>query len=349
MTLTELSYYSRKFTPFGIIAILVVLIFYYIIKIIITLPTTPIEQGAQINPVFGKIKKPVIKDAKDSSGITFTLDTIEGKPIDAPETANVYFLPPSNTKVGYRIGSENMAKILGIDVETAKRTVEAPFYTFTDDRQKLAVNIATFNFNYQYEIRPDDPFLKTAKIPSSTEIINKSTDFLRSMGRYPEELSKGKTNIIYLSYNVDTKELSITNSPEEANMVEVDFYRPDIDEHPIVSPKYFNSQNYVLMMFYENTYKVIRAQVLFFEKSTEQVGKYPLKTGQEAFEELKKGKAIVSQRPEGVKNLTIKEMILGYFDPDEYQEYLQPVYVFLGDKDHPFVGFVPAVANSQMQ
>jgi hypothetical protein len=242
-----------------------------------------------------------------------------------------------------------MAKILGIDVETAKRTVEAPFYTFTDDRQKLAVNIATFNFNYQYEIRPDDPFLKTAKIPSSTEIINKSTDFLRSMGRYPEELSKGKTNIIYLSYNVDTKELSITNSPEEANMVEVDFYRPDIEEHPIVSPKYFNSQNYVLMMFYENTYKVIRAQVLFFEKSTEQVGKYPLKTGQEAFEELKKGKAIVSQRPEGVKNLTIKEMILGYFDPDEYQEYLQPVYVFLGDKDHPFVGFVPAVANSQMQ
>jgi hypothetical protein len=169
------------------------------------------------------------------------------------------------------------------------------------------------------------------------------------MGRYPEELSKGKTNIIYLAYNVETKELSVTNTPESANMVEVDFYRPDIEEHPIVSPKYFNSQNYVLMMFYENTYKVIRAQVQFYEKSTEQVGKYPLKTGQEAFEELKKGKAIVSQRPEGVKNLTIKEMILGYFDPDEYQEYLQPVYVFLGDKDHPFVGFVPAVANSQMQ
>ena len=46
---------------------------------------------------------------------------------------------------------------------------------------------------------------------------------------------------------------------------------------------------------------------------------------------------------QGQKNVTIKSMKLGYFDPDIYQNYLQPVYVFLGEGD--FVGYVPAVKN----
>ncbi len=349
MTLTELSYFSRKFTPFGVIAVLLILIFYYTIKIVISIPNAPVDPGNPINPVFGKIKKPEIKNATDSKGITFNLDTIEGKPIDGPPVANVYFLTPSNTKVGYRMGSENMAKVLGINVETANRSVEAPNYVFSDDRQKLNVNITTFNFNYQYEIQPEDEFFKTAYIPSSTEITNKSVDFLKTMGRYPDELAKGKTNIIYLYYNSETKELSVTNTPEEANMVEVDFYRPDIETYPFFSPKYFNSQNYLLMVFHSDGYKIVRAQIQFFEKSTEQVGVYPVKTGEKALEDLKNGKGIMVLKPEGADSLTIKEMLIGYLDPDEYQEYLQPVYVFLGDKDQNFVGYVPAVDDSQMQ
>lgn len=349
MTLTELSYYSRKFTPFGIIGVLLILIFYYTIIIVINLPKDPVNKGNPINPVFGKLKAPIIQNATNSAGITFNLDTIEGKPIDGPPVADVFFLTPSNTRVGYRIGSENMAKVLGFDLETAKREVVAPNITFIDDKQKLSINITTFNFNYQYEIRPEDEFFKTAQIPSATEITNKSIDFLRKMGRYPEELAKGKTNIIYLFYNTETKELSVTKTPEEANMVEVDFYRPDIETYPFFSPKYFNSQNYALIVFHDNGYKVIRAQVQFFEKSTEQVGKYPLKNGQKALEDLNNGKGIMVSRPEGATSLTIKEMLIGYLDPEQYQEYLQPVYVFLGEQDENFVGFVPAVDDSQMQ
>ena len=45
-------------------------------------------------------------------------------------------------------------------------------------------------------------------------------------------------------------------------------------------------------------------------------------------------------------NITIRKMFLGYFDPDVYQEYLQPVYVFVGDGD--FVGYVPAVSGEYL-
>ncbi len=132
----------------------------------------------------------------------------------------------------------------------------------------------------------------------------------------------------------------------EANLVEVDFYRPDIDEYPIVSPKYFNSQNYVLLVFYEEGFKILAAQVRFFEKSEEQVGIYPLITGREAYEKLKTGRAYIVTFPKDTKDIIIKKMFLGYLDPDVYQTYLQPVYIFLGDDN--FVSYVAAIRDDYL-
>jgi hypothetical protein len=73
---------------------------------------------------------------------------------------------------------------------------------------------------------------------------------------------------------------------------------------------------------------------------------YPLKTGDTAYDELKAGKGIVIAKPRQSTNVTIHKMYLAYLDLDVYQEYLQPVYVFEGGKDDPFVGYIQAVDNS---
>ena len=39
-------------------------------------------------------------------------------------------------------------------------------------------------------------------------------------------------------------------------------------------------------------------------------------------------------------------MFMGYYDPDIYQGYLEPVYVFLGTDN--FVAFVPAVIDEYL-
>jgi len=117
-----------------------------------------------------------------------------------------------------------------------------------------------------------------------------------------------------------------------SNMVEVDFYRPDQEIYPVVSPKYFNSQNYVMLVAYK-----------FYEKSDSQIGIYPVKTGDAAYEALKTGKGLIIQNESAGSDIVIKKMFLGYFDPDVYQEYYQPVYVFLGNNN--FVGYVPAVTD----
>ncbi len=295
------------------------------------------------NPVFGKIKQPFVKEATSSGGLTFTLDTVEGQPVTASEAAKVYFLPASATRFGYREKIYLMAKTLGFDTALIKHRLADKDAVFIDSKQKVSIDITNFNFSYQFNFEKDPKIFESTLIPSSTEIQNKAIDFLKSVGRYPDELVQGKTNIVYLAYNGEDRSFSPLERPQEANAVEIDFYRSDIDEFPTVSPNYFNSQNYVIMVFYDEGVKVIRAQIKFFEKSDEQVGVYPLKTGDEAWRELTDGKGMVISDTRNLNNVTIKVMRMGYLDPSVYQEYLQPIYFFLGVNN--FVAYVPAVRN----
>ena len=344
MTLTEVSYYSRKYAPVAVLFFLVILIFFYAIKLLFIALQGPEKQIVYTNPVFGKIRKPFIKEASASGGLQFKLDTVEGTPITASEAAKVYFLPAATTRFGYREKIYLIAKSLGFDTALIKHRLVDKDAVFIDSKQRVSIDITNFNFSYQYNFENEPKIFENTIIPSSTEITNKSIDFLKTVGRYPDELAKGKTNIIYLSYDKQNKTLSPVERPQEANSIEIDFYRPDIDGFPMYSPLFFNSQNYVVMMFYDGGVKVLRAQIKFFEKSDEQVGTYPLKTGDVAWEELKNGQGMVASNTKGQTNITIKTMRMGYLDPSVYQDYLQPVYVFLGENN--FVGYVPAVAES---
>jgi hypothetical protein len=98
-----------------------------------------------------------------------------------------------------------------------------------------------------------------------------------------------------------------------------------------------------MAFFNDGTFQVLRSQVKFFEKSLEQFGVYPLRTGDEAYVDLQQGEGIVISNPQKRKDVIIRTMFLAYFDPDEYQDYLQPVYVFVGDDN--FVAYVPAVTK----
>lgn len=346
-TLTEVSYYTRKFLPFGILAFIILFIMFYAVKLLfMTLFGFRGPQKVYTNTVFGKIKKPQVKVASPPAGLKFTLDTIEGRPVTATQAAKVYFLPPQAARFGYREKIYLVAKTLGFDTALIKHKLIDTEASFVDSKQKLAIDITNFNFQYQYSFEKDPAVFTKTVIPSKNEIENKAINFLKTVGRYPEELSKGKTNIIYLRYNPQTKGFTFFPRPTaDVNAAEVDFYRPDVDGLSSVSPSYFNSQHFVIMTFYDSgTFKVLKAQIKFFEKSEEQVGTYPVKSGETAWQELQAGGGMIISFPGQKSEVTIKNMFMGYLDPDFYQDYLQPVYVFLGESN--FVAYVSAVDNS---
>lgn len=349
MTLTELSVYTRKVVPLLIIGSLSVLIIYFSLKIALR-PSDPGQ--IQENPydiVFGKIPPVSAKEATPSSAFNFTFDTIEGVPVSTTDRARVYFIPENNRQIGFSLKTNVMAETLGFSVASTPGRVEFPTITYEDAKQKLVVDITRYNYEYQYALGDDDEFLSNlTPVPAVSTITDQATEFLTKVGRYPDELARGKPNIIYLNFDPVEKRINVSQSPDQANMVEVDFYRGDIDEFPSVTGSYFNSQNYVLMLYHSKGMKVVRAQVKFFESSEDQVGVYPLKSAETAWQQVLDGKGIVAYAEPDITNVIIKEMFLAYFDPPEYLEYLQPVYVFLGGKESNFAVYVPAVDDSQL-
>jgi len=343
MSLTELSYYFRKFLPYVILSCLVFLIFFYSIKLTLIYIESNKTIPVYTNPIFGKVSQPEIPNSSSSAGFNFTLDTIEGRPITATDTAKVYFMPQNNPRFGYSEKIYLIAKSFGFDTEVVKHQLTGKIATFSDKEKTLTIDISNFNFKFDRKVNNGLFTSSQLTIPVRTVIENKAIDFLKKIGRYPDELAKGTTNIIYLKYNPINQNFVNVDKSSQAQLVEIDFGRPDIDTFKVVTPKFFTSQNYVIMLFQGEEFQIIKSQISFFEKSEEQVGTYLVKTGEEAWSELNNGMGIVVAGTQGQKNILIKDMKLRYFDPDTYQNYLQPVYVFLGEGD--FVGYVPAVKN----
>lgn len=333
--------------PFVILLFLIFLIFFYAFKLLLLWYQLQKPTLIHINPIFNKINRLEIKEATSSANFVFKLDNIEGQPITATMAAKVFFLPEVEPRFGYREKVYLIAKNIGFNTETMNYIRSKNEGIITDDKRKFVVDITNFNYKYDYNFEDDTNFFNDVMVPQKKTSEEKAIEFLKLIDRYPEDLAKGKTNVIFLLYNSETKKLTTLENESEANLVEVDFYRPDIDEFPIVSPKYFNSQNFVLMAFYKDgSYKVLRSQIKFFEKSNDQVGIYPLISGDKAYEDLKSGNSFIITNPSDQRRITLKKMFLGYLDSDYNQNYLQPVYVFLGENN--FVAYVQAVAGEYL-
>lgn len=347
MTLTELSYYLRRAIPFFILFILLILILFFSFKLLFIYQDLNKKPTIYVNPIFNKINKPLLKESTKSAGFKFTLDTVEGVPVTATETAKVYFLPKQTAKFGYREKIYLMAKNFGFNSEKDKYDLLENNAIFKDDNKELMIDITNFNFSFKKDIKNlDEEKLQKSNffVPFKKQIENQAIDFLTKINRYPEELAKGTVRVIYLKYDKEKDSFVNVEDKKQANLAEVDFFRQPINEVDFVSPKFFNSQHYLIFLFGENnTYELIKGQVAFFEKSESQFGIYPVKTGEEVWNELINGKGYVVSARIGVKDIVVKSMKLYYLDPDIYQPYLQPVYVFYDDKD--FVAYVPAISN----
>ena len=347
MTLTEVSYYSRRLLPFGIIVFLFMMIFYYLIKLMFVYMDANRVVQVIYNPVFGKLTPLEIKNASSSAGIDFNFDTIEGKPVTATESARVYFMPETETKLGFKQKIKTMARVANIDSENIRHKLTNLDAVYEDGLSTMSINISTYNFTYEYNFQQNaDLFQNVEQIVQSTA-EESAKEFLKQVDRYPSELAQGQTKSIYFGYDPQTNAMQVVDKAEKANLIEIDFFRPELNSFSIVSPKFFNSQNYVLLANQGGNYRVLRSQIKFYERSDQQIGLYPVISGDLAYQKLKDGKGIVVSNPNSSQTITIKNMFMAYFDPDTYQAYLQPVYVFVGDND--FVAYVQAVSDTYIE
>ncbi|MCA9372153.1 hypothetical protein KC726_04605 [Candidatus Woesebacteria bacterium] len=351
MTLTQLKETIQKFAPLVVIFLLVVLIFYFSFRLLVLYANSgkqvPVNTKEQIktDPTFGSITAPQIPDGKPSDEYTYILDTLDGTTNfeTATSAATVYFVPKETPTFGFLSTIYNMASQFDIDTEQFPHVLDGEIATFDDGVRKLAIDITTYNFAFNRKIDVAEGLFDTSFLPRQDYIEREAQDLLRVL-RYPSDLAQGTRSVSYFFYNVEQNQIEPVDTNEGANMVEVDFFRPDLGAYPFVTSSYFNSPHYVLYAINRSTLIPIRAQVAYYDYSPEKVGVYPLRTPDQAWEDLSKGKGLVVSNFNPNKEIRIQKIFLGYYEPDDYQEYIQPVYVFLGEDK--FVAYVPAVSEN---
>ena len=92
--------------------------------------------------------------------------------------------------------------------------------------------------------------------------------------------------------------------------------------------------------------RIVQVDYKYANIDRELFSTYPIKTSAQAWADLVAGNYWPASDVDG-NAVTIRNMYLAYFEPVTLTNYLQPIYVFEGDKN--FVAYVPAVTNNYIK
>ncbi|KXK08038.1 MAG: hypothetical protein UZ21_OP11001000846 [Microgenomates bacterium OLB22] len=216
---------------------------------------------------------------------------------------------------------------------------------FSQGGRELRVDTQTFNFTYERDYSSEEALFTESAIPSQERIEAIASDLLRKLGSYHKIFAAGATNLTYLRYDPQTKDVETLPSAQGATMVEVDYFQPDLLGLRVVTEKYFTSTNHLVFAFPGGVPTLLKGEIAVWELDTDRAGTYSLITGDEAWDRLQRKQAIIVANQNPSSTIKIESMYLAYLEPSTYQPYFQPVYVFQGANN--FIAYVPAVKQPE--
>lgn len=272
---------------------------------------------------------------------TYSVETPSGTLPKFPDQRKVYFMP----KISASLTSleDAQKKAAGMGFTSQPQQVTSNIYKFTNPNSNatLEINIINSVFSISYDL-VNDPVPLTSQPPTEQLGAAEINSYLARGGTKPEDLT-GDPSHAFLK--IGAQGLLPVGSLSEANLIRINLWRKEYDELTPKTP----DPNYANVWFMlsgdsKADRKIIAAEFHYFPVDEEQVSTYPTKTTQQALEDLKAGKGyIASLRAGSDGKIVIRRIYQAYYDPGEYYEYYQPIFVFEGDPE--FVAYVPAVTS----
>lgn len=341
-TLTEASIIARKSIRYSIYGIIAIVILRGILLSSIALynklfPAPPPPPTV----AFGKLSKIPFPE-KNKHNINFSLETAEGGLPTFPLTTNVYFMPKTASNLLSLDYAIDKATRLGFD-ENPEQTTESLYkFSHKNAPATLETNIITSSFSLSYDLN-SDPSPLSVKPPLPELARNSIKTYLTPATLYPKDLEEGRIESKYLKTQGGGFIPALSQS--DANLVRIDLFRKNYNELPLVTQTPDEANVWFMVSGIRDRGKeIIAGEYYYFPVDESQSSTYAIKTGDMAWQELIAGNyypASLGTTVDG-DSIKIRKVYLAYYDAGVYTEFLQPVYVFEGDKD--FVGYVPAVS-----
>ena len=284
---------------------------------------------------FGKLPQPDFLASQINDKFKFNIDTISGNLPNLPVIARVYKISNPAPNLLALKNFEDSAMNLGFKNRTKVSNI---YYRWSSEEpvsRILTLNIQSGDFVITSGILKD-PNYTSAPLTIGEEITAEASNFLDSLGVLPDDIDNTKTKIDLLSLTSGT--LVKATSISRANYLKIQFSQKDMNNMPIVYDQ--DSPMSLIITLPQGSPIVVGANYSHQEVSHDS-STYPLKTSQEAFDELSNNKAYILFAP-ATDSVSVKKVYLAYYIPKTKASYLLPVVVFEGEG---FLAYVPGVKD----
>jgi hypothetical protein len=341
-TLTETAKMTRKAIKFGAI-LLVLLVFLKIAWQIGSEAWQKIHPSPPPPPTVAFGKLPLLKfPGEEPPSLTYRLETIQGSLPALPDVAKVYFMPKNPPNLLALDRAKRVAKQMGFTGEP--ENIGGSSYRWTTSSTppttlEMEINSGNFHLRYQYE--NDQSLLVQKNLPTDQQAAQEAKSFLQTNDLLSEDLATGSAEFNYLKLVSPNLEPAISLS--EADFVRVNLFRADLDGLRILPP---NPRKALISFLFsgnrERGKRIIEINYYYFPIDYHTSATYPLKPINDAWQELQGGKGYLANLGQNEDQVTVRKIYLAYYDSQEPQDFLQPIYVFEGDQN--FFSYVPAIA-----
>jgi len=344
-TLTEVSVVARKGVVFGI-GFIILLMFYPLIRSAAFAiyykynppPVDPPNARYSNLPLleFPKIEYPARPEVK--------LETITGGFPKLPTIAKVYLVDLNKSRLLTLDRYRQKATAVGLSPDPVQIDDIRYRFMHTKIQASMVVNLITDQIDYKYDWTKDKDEIEPGNLEAPEREITKARSFFDRLGITKEDVAKGIGKATY--YVATGSAFLPINNYVEANFVRVDLFRADLDNFKFVTAGGdYSPINLTSSSTKKPELNIIAASYYYSRTvSKDEFSTYPLRGVEKAYQQLASGQGFI------VRNVTptavVRNISLAYYESNGPQDYIQPVYVFEGDKG--FLAYVQAVDESKL-
>lgn len=284
------------------------------------------------------------KSTISSSGINYTIDTVTGNLPSFDDRAKVYrIIKPEPNILALKRAQE---KLGSVGFRGTPLALSDSLYQWTDSSdisRKISFDIYSSDFTMSSNFLSNKEVQIAKNIGNENMAILRTEEFLSKMGLLPDDIENSKTKTKFFS--IANGQLLSATSLSSAQVIRVDLFQKDIDNLPILYPHYpLSMMNFLIGGGkYESQ---ILAGNFSYRKIDQSFYTYPIKTADQAFENLKNEKAYIVSFENNKKEVLIKNVFPAYY-LSENQDYLLPIVVFEGDNN--FLAYVEAITDEWIE
>lgn len=344
-SLTEASILSRKIIRYGLYLLILVIVgrISWSVGASIYRRLNPPEPP-KATAAFGKLPALPFPEKKKLENVVYTLQTTTGSLPELPALVEVYEMPEAQSSLQGLEQAKRIAQTLGFNPNGKLVVENVPnVYRFQKDSKpsNFTINIITGVFSISYDIASDPQVLSQIP-PAPTQAVSQARSFLSRAGLDQADLTGPEKNEFLRN---DKGTFVPVSSLSEAQVIKVNLFRKGYGakgDIPAVTQNMPEANFWI--MFAGKGNDVLAAEYHYFPIDAEKYGTYTIKTADQAWQELKDGKAYIANSGQRNSNeIIIRKVYVAYYDAGQYTAYYQPVVVFEGDGG--FYAYVPAVVD----